>query len=130
MHLRQGDHGEPVATIGHPDPPHAGQFHLSEDPATIWPAAGFDRDRAGRLFPVVTPDTLDEVLALATDVTTADVTTADVTTAEGIDVIGGLDGFVHVHHRDGSIRTLRPDDHGRYHLRSPGWPLVCREFSS
>ena len=125
MHLRQGDHGEPVATIGHPDPPHAGQFHLSEDPATIWPAAGFDRDRAGRLFPVVTPDTLDEVLALATDVTNA-----DVTNAEGIDVIGDLDGSVHVQQHDGSIRTLRPDDHGRYHLRSLGWPLVCREFSS
>ena len=120
MHLHQGDHGEPVATIGHPDPPHAGQFHLTDDPATIWPAVGFDRDHAGRLSPVITPDTLDAIVSLATDVTHA----------QGVDVITDGDGSVHIHAHDGSIRTLRPDDQGRYHLRSLGWPLACQEFTS
>jgi hypothetical protein len=120
LHVHQGDHGEPVATIGHPDPPHAGQFHFPDDPTMIWPAAGFDRDHTGRLFPVVTPDTLDEILTMATDVTHE----------RSVDVTPGPDGTVHVTGPDGSAATLRPDDHGRYHLRPLGWPLVCREFSS
>ena len=82
----------------------------------IWPAAGFDRDHTGRLFPVVTPDTLDEILTVA----------ADVTHADSVDVTPGPDGTVHVTGPDGSAATLRPDDHGRYHLRPLGWPGVPR----
>ena len=66
--MHQGDHGETVATIAHPSPPHVGHFHLSEDPATVWPAVGIDRDHTGHGFPVVTADTLDEFLAHIADV--------------------------------------------------------------
>ena len=45
LHLHQGDHGETVATIAHPSPPHVGHFHLYEDPATVWPAVGIDREQ-------------------------------------------------------------------------------------
>ena len=108
LHIHQGDHGETVATIAHPSPPHVGHFHLYEDPATVWPAVGIDRD------------TLDEFLAHL----------ADVYCVRGIEVMTGLDGFVHVAERDAPVITLRPDDHGRYHLRSLGWPLICHEIGS
>jgi hypothetical protein len=120
LQLHQGDHGETVATIGHPCPPHVGYFHPPGDPATVWPAIGIDRDHAGRRFPVVTPDTLDDFLAHTTEHCKA----------RGIEVVTGRDGFVHVAERGGPVITLRPDDHGRYHLRSLGWPLSCHESAS
>ncbi|HEY5148884.1 MAG TPA: DUF6573 family protein [Mycobacterium sp.] len=121
LHLHRGDHGETVATIAHPSPPHVGHFHLYEDPATVWPAVGIDRDHTtGYRFPVVTADTLDEFLGHI----------VDVFCVRGIEVMTGLDGFVHVAERDGRVRTLRPDDHGRYHLRSLGWPLICHDIGS
>ena len=67
---------------------------------------------------MVTADTLDAVLAQATDITST----------SGIDVTPGADGDVHVHEPGGTTHTLRPDPLGRYHLRPLDWPLVCRTF--
>ena len=120
LHVHRGDHGETVATIAHPIPPHVGHFHLREDPATVWPAVGIDRDHAGNRFPVITADTLDEFLPHI----------AEAFSVRGIQIISGRDGFVHVAEREGPVATLRPDDHGRYHLRSLGWPLICHETGS
>lgn len=116
LHLHCGDHGETVATIAAAQVPMAGQFYLADDPATVWVATGFDTDTSGRLSPVVTADTLDEILAAATDIT-------DIS---NIEVTSGSDGSVHVHEPSGLTHTLRPDQHGRYHLRPLDWPLVCR----
>ena len=69
---------------------------------------------------MVTADTLDEFLAHI----------AAFYRVRGIEVITGLDGFVHVAERDAPVVTLRPDDHGQYHLRSLGWPLICHEIGS
>ena len=118
MHIHRGDHGETVATIGLAHVQPVGQFHLTDDPATVWFATGFDTDSTGRLSPVITADTLDEILAAATDITSI----------SGIDVTPGADGCVHVHEPSGITQTLRPDHLGRYHLRPLDWPLVCRPF--
>jgi len=118
LHLHRGDHGETVATIGPAPTLQAGQFHLADDPATVWPATGFDTDTSGRLSPVVDVDTLDEILAAATDITDP----------SNIEVTPGVDGSVHVHEPGGVTHTLRPDHLGRYHLRPLDWPLVCRPF--
>ena len=118
LHLHRGDHGETVATIGPRHVQHAGRFHLAGDPATGWFAAAFLTDSNGRAHPVVTADTLDAVLAQATDITST----------SGIDVTPGIDGDVHVHEPSGTTHTLRPDPLGRYHLRPLDWPLVCRTF--
>ena len=117
IHIHRGDHGETVATIGLAHVQPVGQFHLTDDPATVWFATGFDTDSTGRLSPVITADTLDEILAAATDITSI----------SGIDVTPG-DGCVHVHEPSGITQTLRPDHLGRYHLRPLDWPLVCRPF--
>lgn len=118
LHIHRGDHGETVATIGlahlHP----VGQFHLTDDPDTLWPATGFDTDNTGRMHPVTTADTLDEILAAATEITSI----------SGIDVTPGDGGAVHVHVPEGITHTLRPDHLGRYHLRPLDWPFECRLF--
>ena len=119
LHIHRGDHGETVATIGPRHTQHAGRFHLAGDPATVWFAAAFDTDSSGRTHPVVTADTLDAVLAHASD-------TTGTTGTGGIDVTPGTDGDVHVHQPGGITHTLRPDPLGRYHLRPLDWPLVCR----
>ena len=47
--IHEGDHGETVATIAHPQATRAGRFHLAD-------ASGHP---SGRVHPIVTADTLD-----------------------------------------------------------------------
>lgn len=119
LHIHRGDHGETVGTIGPRRDPVAGQFHLAGAADTVWSAAAFDTDSEGRLAPVVTADTLDAILADATDPWQH----------SGIDATPGLDGSIHVRLPDGITHTLGPDTLGRFHLRALRWPLECRVFN-
>jgi len=115
LHLHPGDCGESVATIGvqHVDP--VGHFQPIDEGHRWWPAVGFDYidDRTG---PVVTADTLDDLLSALT------------TIYPGVDVTPGfLPGQIDVHHAD-TVRSLLPAEHGHYHLGVLGWAWRCRQL--
>ena len=118
--VHPGDCGETVVTIGHAHQPVAGTFVLPDadrapagQPVLGWPAAALEHDRSGQVHPVVTPDILDRILAVATDPTST----------SGIEVSTGNDGEIYVHHAGGITVTLRPDPSGRYSLRPLDWPF-------
>ena len=118
--VHPGDCGETVVTIGHAHQPVAGTFVLADpdrppagQPVLGWPAAALEHDRSGRVHPVVTPDILDRILAVATDPTSP----------SGIEVSTGNDGEIYVHDPGGITVTLRPDSSGRYSLCPLDWPF-------
>ena len=108
-----GDHGEPVATIEHANHTRAGAFRLAcgDRLSSRWFAVGFDQPTTDDACPVVTPDTLDAVLAEATDIL-------------GIVTTAFPSGTVHVRHPAGHTVTLRTDGDGHYPLRNLGWPFI------
>lgn len=116
LHLHPGDCGEPVATIGvqHIDP--VGHFQPIDEGHRWWPAVGFDVDDDGRTGPVITADTMDDLLsALTTIYPSVDITP------------GFLPGQIDVHHAD-TVRSLLPAEHGHYHLGVLGWFWRCRQL--
>jgi hypothetical protein len=115
LHLHGGDFGEPVATIGtqHIDP--VGHFQPIDEGHRWWPAVGFDHTD-GRPGPVVTADTLDDLLSALTTLYPDD----DVTP-------GFLPGEIDVHHAD-IVQSLLPAEHGHYHLGVLGWDWRCRQL--
>jgi hypothetical protein len=115
LHLHPGDHGETVATIGmqHVDP--VGHFQPVDEGRTWWPAVAFDHD-GDRISPVVTADTLDDLLS------------ALAAAHPGVDLTPGfLPGEIHLHHAD-TVRHLLPAAHGHYHLAELGWTWRCRQL--
>ena len=108
--VHTGDCGETVATIHHPTVPDAGPFVMPRycGPTPRFRATGYDIDPDGMRWPVVTPDTLDAILTEAGHHT-------------GTTYTRGVGAAVHVQPPHGQPVTLRPDHHGRYHLRPLGW---------